>query len=429
METAVLLFALFLFLLMLGIPIAIALGSVAMLMIWQHDLGIMVVSSNFYAGIAKYPLLAIPFFILAGMILERCGVSQRLVHLASLIVGAVPGGLAIVAILVCVFFGGISGSGPADAAAMGAVLIPAMARKNYRKDFAAALIAAGGSTAIVVPPSIAFILYGVITTTSVPALFAAGVFPGILAGLSLIVPTYFISRRHGYGGERRGTWKEIVQAAREAQWGILAPLVILGGIYGGIFTATEAAIVAVFYGLLVGFVVYRTLNLKTLYRVLVDSALSSAVVLLIVALAGLYSWAGATLGVMEKIAALILHLTQNQWAVLVLINLLILFAGMLLDAISIYYVFLPILLPIVAHFQWDPLWFGVVMTLNLAIGQFTPPVAVNLYVTTNLAGIPLERAALASLPFILAMTASLVLVILFPALSLVLPRLWGLYGG
>jgi len=429
METAILLFALFLFLLMLGIPIAIALGSVAMLMIWQHDLGIMVVSSNFYAGIAKYPLLAIPFFILAGMILERCGVSQRLVHLASLIVGAIPGGLAIVAILVCVFFGGISGSGPADAAAMGAVLIPAMVRKNYRKDFAAALIAAGGSTAIVVPPSIAFILYGVITATSVPALFAAGVFPGILAGLSLIVPTYFISRRHGYGGERRGTWKEIVQAVREALWGILAPLVILGGIYGGIFTATEAAIVAVFYGLFVGFVVYRSLNLKTLYQVLVDSAVSSAVVLLIVALAGLYSWAGATLGVMEKIAALILNLTQNQWAVLVLINLLILFAGMLLDAISIYYVFLPILMPIVAHFHWDPLWFGVVMTLNLAIGQFTPPVAVNLYVTTNLAGIPLERAAVASLPFILAMLASLVLVILFPALSLYLPRLWGLYGG
>ncbi|PIU30722.1 MAG: C4-dicarboxylate ABC transporter permease [Syntrophobacteraceae bacterium CG07_land_8_20_14_0_80_61_8] len=312
---------------------------------------------------------------------------------------------------------------------MGAVIIPAMVRKNYRKDFAAALIAAGGSTAIVVPPSIAFILYGVITATSVPALFAAGVFPGILAGLSLIVPTYFISRRHGYGGERRGTWKEIVQAVREALWGILAPLVILGGIYGGIFTATEAAIVAVFYGLFVGFVVYRSLNLKTLYQVLVDSAVSSAVVLLIVALAGLYSWAGATLGVMEKIAALILNLTQNQWAVLVLINLLILFAGMLLDAISIYYVFLPILMPIVAHFHWDPLWFGVVMTLNLAIGQFTPPVAVNLYVTTNLAGIPLERAAVASLPFILAMTASLVLVILFPALSLYLPRLWGLYGG
>lgn len=429
MEATLLLFLLFLFLLALGMPIAIALGSVAMFMIWNYDLGIMVVSSNFYAGIAKYPLLAIPFFILAGMILERCGVSQRLVNLASLLVGAVPGGLAIVAILVCVFFGGISGSGPADAAAMGAVLIPAMARKHYRREFAAALIAAGGSTAIVVPPSIAFILYGVITTTSVPALFAAGVFPGILAGLALIVPAYVISRRQGYMGERRGSWKEIVLAARQAFWGLLAPLVILGGIYGGIFTATEAAIVAVFYGLFVGFAVYRTLDLKTLYQTLVDSAVSSAVVLLIVALAGLYSWAGATLGVMERMAQLILEVTTNQWLVLVLINLMILTAGMLLDAISIYYVFLPILLPIIAHFHWDPLWFGVVMTLNLAIGQFTPPVAVNLYVTTNLAGIPLERAALSALPFILAMSLSLLLVILFPALSLYLPRLWGLYGG
>ncbi len=427
LDPAFWLFFLFLVLLFFGIPIAVALGGVAVFMIWHFDLGIQVVSSNFYAGIAKYPLLAIPFFILAGMILERCGVSQRLVNLASLLVGSIPGGLAIVAVLVCVFFGGISGSGPADAAAMGAVLIPAMARKNYDRDFGAALIAAAGSTAIVVPPSIAFILYGVITTTSVPALFAAGVLPGILAGLSLIVPAYWLSKRRGYVGEERGRYKEIVRAFKEAFWGLLAPLVILGGIYGGIFTATEAAIVAVFYGLFLGFVVYRSLDLKTLYRILVDASLSSAVVLLIVALAGLYSWAGATLGVMEKIAGSFLKISTNPWVVLVLVNLLILGAGMLLDAISIYYVFLPILLPIMNHFHWDPLWFGVVMTLNLAIGQFTPPVAVNLYVTTNLAGIPLERTSLAVLPFMAAMIAALILVILFPALSLTLPRLWGLY--
>ncbi|MEJ5365882.1 MAG: TRAP transporter large permease [Desulfosoma sp.] len=427
MDPAFWLFFAFLVLLFLGIPIAVALGSVAVFMIWHFHLGIPVVSSNFYAGIAKYPLLAIPFFILAGMILERCGVSQRLVNLASLLVGSLPGGLAIVAVLVCVFFGGVSGSGPADAAAMGAVLIPAMARKNYDRDFSAALIAAGGSTAIVVPPSIAFILYGVITTTSVPALFAAGVFPGILAGLSLIVPAYWISKRRGYMGERRGTLGEIVKALKEAFWGLAAPLVILGGIYGGIFTATEAAIIAVFYGLFLGFVVYRSLTLKAFYHILVDAALSSAVVLLIVALAGLYSWAGSTLGVMEKIAGALLTLSQNPAVVLILVNVLIFVAGMLLDAISIYYVFLPILLPVMAHFGWDPLWFGVVMTLNLAIGQFTPPVAVNLYVTTNLAGISLEKASLATLPFIAAMLLALVLVAVFPALSLWLPRVWGLY--
>jgi len=427
MDAAFWLFFLFLVLLFFGIPIAVAIGGVAIFMIWQFDLGIQVISSNFYAGIAKYPLLAIPFFILAGMILERCGVSQRLVNLASLLVGSIPGGLAIVAILVCVFFGGVSGSGPADAAAMGAVLIPAMARKNYDREFSAALIAAGGSTAIVVPPSIAFILYGVITTTSVPALFAAGVFPGILAGLSLILPAYWISKRRGYMGEERGDLRKIWAAFKDAFWGLMAPLVILGGIYGGIFTATEAAIVAVFYGLLLGFGIYRTLDLRTFYQILVDAALSSAVVLLIVALAGLYSWAGATLGVMERIAGALLTLSDNPWVVLALVNVLILLAGMLLDAISIYYVFLPILLPIVAHFGWDPLWFGVVMTLNLAIGQFTPPVAVNLYVTTNLAGIPLEKTSAATLPFIAAMAVALILVILFPSLSLYLPKLWGLY--
>ncbi|MGQ9668722.1 MAG: TRAP transporter large permease [Desulfosoma sp.] len=427
MDPAIWLFFAFLALLLLGIPIAVALGSVAIVMIWHFQLGIPVVSSNFYAGIAKYPLLAIPFFILAGMILERCGVSQRLVHLASLVVGSLPGGLAIVAVLVCVFFGGVSGSGPADAAAMGAVLIPAMARKNYARDFSAALIAAGGSTAIVVPPSIAFILYGVITTSSVPALFAAGIFPGILAGLSLILPAYYISKHRGYMGERRGTAREVAAAFKDAFWGLLAPLVILGGIYGGIFTATEAAIVAVFYGVFLGFVVYRTLSLKNLYQILVDAAVSSAVVLLIVALAGLYSWAGATLGVMEKIAASLLSVSSHPAAVLLLVNLLIFIAGMLLDAISIYYVFLPILMPIMTHFGWDPLWFGVVMTLNLAIGQFTPPVAVNLFVTTNLAGISLEKASVATLPFIAAMAVALILVAVFPALSLWLPRLWGLY--
>lgn len=427
MDPAFWLFFAFLALLLLGIPIAVALGSVAIVMIWYFQLGIPVVSSNFYAGIAKYPLLAIPFFILAGMILERCGVSQRLVHLASLVVGSLPGGLAIVAVLVCVFFGGVSGSGPADAAAMGAVLIPAMARKNYARDFSAALIAAGGSTAIVVPPSIAFILYGVITTTSVPALFAAGIFPGILAGLSLILPAYYISKHRGYMGERRGTAREVAAAFKDAFWGLLAPLVILGGIYGGVFTATEAAIVAVFYGVFLGFVVYRTLSLQNLYQILVDAAVSSAVVLLIVALAGLYSWAGATLGVMEKIAAALLSVSSHPAVVLLLVNLLILIAGMLLDAISIYYVFLPILMPIMTHFGWDPLWFGVVMTLNLAIGQFTPPVAVNLYVTTNLAGISLEKVSVATLPFIAAMAVALILVAVFPALSLWLPRLWGLY--
>lgn len=427
MEAGILLFLVFLVLLFLGVPIAVALGGTAVFLIWKFELGLQVYSANFYAGIAKFQLLAIPFFILAGFILERCGISKRLVNLANLIVGAVPGGLAIVAVLVCVFFGGISGSGPADAAAMGSVLIPAMIANGYSRGFSSALIAGGGSTAIIVPPSIALILYGVITNVSIPALFAAGVFPGLMAGLSLIIPAYLISKKRGYLGERRGTLKEVVRAFKESFWGLLAPVVILGGIYGGIFTPTEAAVVAVFYALFVGMVIYRTLTLKDLYDVFCDAALSSAIVMIIVSFAGLYSWAGSTLGVMDRAANYLLSLSSNPYISILIVNLLIFVAGMLLDAVSIYYVFLPILIPVIAHFKWDPLWFGVVMTLNLAIGQFTPPVAVNLYVTTNLADTPLEDTFLAVIPFIFAMLAALLVVIYFPFFSLYLPVWWGLY--
>ncbi|HUU50339.1 MAG TPA: TRAP transporter large permease [Nitrospinota bacterium] len=427
MEAGILLFLIFLVLLFLGIPIAVALGGTALFLIWKYQLGLPVYSANFYAGIAKFQLLAIPFFILAGFILERCGISKRLVNLASLIVGSIPGGLAIVAIAVCVFFGGISGSGPADAAAMGAVLIPAMIAKGYEKGFSSALIASSGSTAIVVPPSIALILYGVITNVSIPALFAAGIFPGLLAGFSLVLPAYFISKKKGFLGEERGTFKEIMKAFKESIWGLLAPIIILGGIYGGIFTPTEAAVVAVFYGLFVGMIIYRTLKLKDLYPILCDAALSSAIVMIIVSFAGLYSWAGSTLGVMDKTASFLLSLSSNPYISILIINILILIAGMLLDAISIYYIFLPILLPIIAHFQWDPLWFGVVMTLNLAIGQFTPPVAINLFVTTNIAKTSLEDTSLAVIPFIITMFLALLIVIYMPSLSLVLPIWWNLY--
>lgn len=427
MEAGLLLFLIFLILLFLGIPISTALGSTAIFFIWKYHLGLQVFSANFYAGIAKFQLLAIPFFILAGFILDRCGISKRLVNLASLIVGSVPGGLAIVAICVCVFFGGISGSGPADAAAMGAVLIPAMIAKGYHRGFSSALIASSGSTAIIVPPSIALILYGVITNVSIPALFAAGIFPGLLAGLSLVVPAYLISKKKGFLGERRGTLREILKAFKESIWGLLAPLIILGGIYGGIFTPTEAAVVAVFYGLFVGMIIYRSLKLKDLYPIFVDASLSSAIVMIIVSFAGLFSWAGSTLGVMDKTASLLLSISSNPFISILIINLLILIAGMLLDAISIYYVLLPILLPMIEYFEWDPLWFGTVMTLNLAIGQFTPPVAVNLYVTTNIANTSLEDTSLQVIPFILAMLIALLAVIYLPSLSLLLPTWWNLY--
>jgi C4-dicarboxylate transporter DctM subunit len=426
MESA-LLFGIFIAALILSVPVATSLAVTACLLTWYFDLGIRGISPNFYAGIAKFQLLAIPFFILAGLIMERCGISQRLVHLISLIVGPIPGGLAIVTVVVGLIFAGISGSGPADTAALGTILIAAMAARGYAKDFTAALIASAGSLAIIVPPSIAFIIYGVITGTSISALFAAGVIPGIITGLFLIIPCFVISWKKGWKGERWGTPAEIWKAFREAVWGLAAPFIILGGMYGGVFTPTEAAVVAVFYGLFVGMVIYRELHLRDLYNLLRDAVLSSAVIMLIVAFAGLYSWTGSTLGVMDKFSGYLLTVSQDPWVVLFMINVILFVAGMLMDAISIYYIFLPILIPIIKLFNWDPVWFGVVMTVNLAIGQLTPPVAVNLYVVCNLANISLEAVSKAVVPFILVMLLALALVTYFPILSTFLPALFNLY--
>ena len=298
---------------------------------------------------------------------------------------------------------------------------------GYNRGYTAALIAATGSLAIVIPPSIAFIIYGVITNTSVPALFAAGVVPGIITAMFLIIPSFFIAKKYGWKGERWGTRKEMWVAFKEAIWGLLAPVVILSGIYGGIFTATEAAVVAVFYGFFVGFVIYRSLTLEILYGIFRDAVVSSAVVMFIVAFAGLFSWTGSTLGVMDKTSSYLLSLSSNPLVILLLINLILFIAGMLMDAISIFYVFLPILIPIIKFFNWDPIWFGVMMTLNLAIGQITPPVAVNLYVIANIADLSLETISKSVVPFVAIMLVALLVTILFPSLSLWLPTLFGLH--
>ncbi|MBL0380855.1 MAG: TRAP transporter large permease [Desulfofustis sp. PB-SRB1] len=423
----VVLFVLFFILLLLGAPLAVAIGIPAFVVIIFGDLGTPVIAPNFFAGIAKFPLLAIPLFILAGFVLERCGISERIIRFANLVVGQRAGGLVIVAVAVCVFFGGVSGSGPADAAAIGAILIPAMFAQGYSKSYSASLIAAAGSTAIIVPPSIALIVYGAITNTSIPALFAAGAIPGLIAGLAIFLPAFFIARRRGYGAGREDAPRQSIRKAFfEAFWGLLAPVIILGGLYGGIFTPTEAAVVAVFYSLLLGLVIYRSLTMAMIYQILVDACEASAVVMLIVAFAGLFSWAGSTVGILDDLAEFLLTISTNEWIILAVINGLIFVGGMLMDAISIYYIFLPIFLPIMAHFDWNPIWFGIMMTFNLAIGQFTPPVAVNLYVTTQLADIDLEQTFAAVLPLVASMLIGLVIIIAFPWLSLFIPRILGL---
>lgn len=427
MEPGVLFFGLFFLLLFLGVPIAISVGITAIVFLWQYHLGIMVISTNFFANIAKFPLLAIPFFILAGFLMDRVGLSRRLVHLLHLLIGPIPGGLGLVAVAGCVFFGAISGTGPADTAAIGAVMIPAMVKRGYDKGFASALVASAATTDVLIPPSVAFVVYGVITETSISGLFAAGVIPGLLMGLALVIPVYLISKKHGWGGERWGTRAEIWKAFKEAIFGLLAPVIILGGIYGGIFTPTEAAVVAVFYGLLVGLFIYRNLTLRLLYEILRDSAVATSVVMIVVAFAGLFAWTGSTLGVMDRAAKTLLSFSQNPIALLLLLNLLLLIAGMIMDAISIFYVFLPILLPVIKHFGWDPMWFGVMMAVNLSIGTVTPPVALNLYVAANLADISMERISKAALPFVAALIVALLIITYLPGLSLWLPDLFGLH--
>lgn len=425
-EGSIILFLGFAVLLAIGAPLAVALGVSGAAVILIEGLGIMSVPTNAYNGVAKYPLLALPVFILAGMMFERAGVALRIVRFASAIVGRRRGAQGIVAILVCMFLGGISGSGPADAAAVAMVMIPAMFKQGYPKAFSATLIAAAGSTAILIPPSVALIVYSVLVpSASVPALFAAGVIPGILAGLSLIIPTLWFSYKHGWGLDADEETPRFWDSFKEAIWGLLAPVIILGGLRAGIFTPTEAAVVAAFYGFFVGVFVYRTLNLRKVYEVLVESAEISAVVLLIISLAGVFAHAGSTLGAFDAFAKLLLGFTSSPAMMLLMITIMMLIAGMLLDAVSIFLVFLPILLPIVAAYGWDPVWFGIILTMNMAIGQFTPPMAVNLMVTTRIAGVTMESTVGWALWMVGAMLVALLLVTAFPQLALWLPQSLG----
>jgi tripartite ATP-independent transporter DctM subunit len=425
-QGSLILFLGFALLLALGAPLAVALGVAGTAVIMIEGLGVMSVPTNAYAGLAKYPLLALPVFVLAGMIFERAGVAQRIVNFTAALVGRRRGAQGIVAILVCMFLGGISGSGPADAAAVAMVMIPGMAKQGYPKAFSASLIAAAGSTAILIPPSIAFIVYSILVPgASVPALFAAGLIPGVVAGLSLLVPVLYFSLREGWGSEGAERSTTIWKSFREASWGLLAPVIILGGLRSGLFTPTEAAVVAVFYGFFVGAFVYRTLSWRSVYRVLVDSAEISAVVMIIISLAGVFAHAGSTLGAFDAFAKALIGVTSTEWIMLLMIMLMLLIAGMLLDAISIFLVFLPILIPIAKTFGWDLVWFGVLMTMNMAIGQFTPPMAVNLMVTTRIAGVSIESTARWALWMVAAMLVALALIATLPQLVLWLPRTLG----
>lgn len=422
-DPGIVLMGMFFLMLALRVPIAVSLGLAGMASIYLYNLGAGMFAPVFFANISKFSLLAIPFFVLAGIIMGKAKISDKIVRLIMLLVGPISGGMAIVTIITALFWGAVSGSGPATVAALGTILIPGMVKAGYNRGFAAALTSSASGLAIVIPPSIGFIVYGVITGASISELFLAGILPGIFVGFFLIITAFVISVIRGYKGERFGTVREVWKAFKDAIWALLTPVIILGGIYGGVFTPTEAAAVGVAYGLFVGFVVYRTLALKDLYELLVEACVSSAVVMFVVAFAGIFSWAMMVVGVVERISQSVIALSSNPYAVIAMINVILVIAGMFIDAISIYYLLLPIFMPVMAHFGWDPVWFGIIMTLNLAIGQVTPPVAVNLYVGCNVAGISMEEISRAVIPFLVASILALVVLIYFPDITLWLPKL------
>ncbi|WP_299363065.1 TRAP transporter large permease [uncultured Paracoccus sp.] len=422
-------------LLAVGLPVAFALGLSALYAMWLIGFGFDLAGDLIASGIAKYSLLAIPFFILAGALMGSLGIAERMIRFFRVLIGNLPGGMGVVGTIVCLFWGAVSGSGPASVAAIGPMLIRAMEEDGYDRAFAAGLVCTGAAFSIVIPPSIGLVIYGVIAETSISQLFIAAVVPGTFMGLSMLAVLPFARRRvrtrvaldaispDPYAGLPYGS--RLWRSFRDSLWGLLTPVVILGGIYAGVFTPTEAALVATVYALAIGAFVYRTLTLAGLYETLADAAASSAVVMLIVAYASLFGWVVTVEDLVGTYSTALLGISDNPSVVLLVIMIILLIAGMFMDAVTVMFISLPIFMPVVHQLGWDPVWFGVLLMINLAIGLITPPVGINLYVAANVTRLPIERVARGAIPFLLASLVGLAVVAAFPDMSLGLTRLIG----
>lgn len=435
--TAIILFGVFFLLVMLRMPIAVALAisSIVVLFTGSGLFGLELVADIMYTSVAKFTLLAIPFFILAGVIMEHAGISKRLIDFAQALVGHRKSGIIFVTVMTAIFFAAISGSGPATVAAIGGILIPGMVKNGYKTETAAGLVASSGAIGIIIPPSIAFIVFAVVAGDQIPVsigrMFMAGVIPGLLLGVGFIIAAIFVRRRQekreGPLGEQYimepATGAERFKAFGKAIWGLLIPVIILGGIYGGYFTPTEAAVVAVFYSLFIGFFIHRELTMKKLYDILVAAGIQTAVVMFIVSAASVYAYIITTEQIATQISDVMLSISGNKIIILLLINIILLIAGMFIDAISAYYIFIPILLPIVLLFDVDPTVFGVFMTVNLAIGLFTPPVGLNLFVAAGISNTSIGKISRGVFPFVVSSVIILLLITYIPQISTFLPDL------
>ena len=426
MISAILFISFFIFLI-LGVPIGICLGLSSVCAILYSGTSLTIVATNMYSGISKFLLLAIPFFVLSGNIMAKAGISKRLIKFVDTCVGHKKGGIAIVCVIVACFFGAISGSGPATVAALGAVLIPAMVEQGgFSAPFSTALMATSSSIAIVIPPSIAFVVYASITGTSIADKFMAGIVPGLLMGVALVIVVMLEAKKHNIKPSReKASGKERWDAFKDAFWGFLMPVIILGGIYGGIFTPTEAAAVSVIYSIIVGCVIYRELDLKKLIQCTKNACETTASILIVIGCAAGFSKV-LTLGrIPTTVASAMMSLTDSKIVILLLINVLLLIVGCFMETLCAIMILAPILYPVVTAMGVDVTHFGIIMVVNLAIGFITPPLGVNLFVASRVGETTLDTVIKGIIPFLILMIVTLLCITYIPAISMFLPNLMG----
>ncbi|MEZ2457205.1 TRAP transporter large permease [Salinicoccus roseus] len=420
--TVAILFGVFILCFLIGVPIAISLGVSALAAIWfGTDLPISLIAQKAFTSLDSFPLLAIPFFILAGVLMGKGGISKRLLDLATALVGWMTGGLSLVTIVACMFFAAIAGSGPATVAAIGGFMIPAMIARNYDQGFASAVPATAGSMGVIIPPSIPLVLYGAIGNVSVGALFMAGILPGMLVGIAIMLTAYFISKAKGYKpseDKRTFDFKDVLKALNEAKWALLIPVIILGGIYGGIFTPTEAAVTAVVYALIVGIFIYKELDFKAIYDGFMETIMINATTMIIISFSVSFAFFMTLEQIPNSIATYLTNLSSNPVAILFIVILFLLVVGMFIDTISALVVLTPILLPVVTAVGVDPIHFGIILVVALAIGFVTPPLGVNLFVASSVGKVSIEKTTVAVIPFIIVMVLCLILIAFIPQLSM-----------
>lgn len=422
------LFILVVLMLFVGIPIYIALaGAVTVSFAIFGNVDLMVVAQRMIAGVNKFSLMSVPLFILAANLMGRGGISKRIIKLANVFVGRVPGGLGVTAIVACLFFGAISGSAPATVVAIGAIMYPELIKKNYPKSFAAGVLTSSGALGLIIPPSMTMIVFGTVTGASVGALFMSGFGAGMIVALCYIVYTVIYASRHPeIVKEPKTTTKEKLAAIGDSIWGIGIPVIILGGIYGGVFTPTEAAAVAVVYALLVSLLVYRELDLKGVLECALESGITTVQIMILLASASIFAWILTSEGVTQALANQILAISSNKYVILLLINILLLICGMFLDGSSIITILAPLLAPIAQSIGVDLVHLGIIMVVNTGIGMFTPPFGLNLFVGSTITEQSVMKVAKGAAPFIVLSIIALLITTYVPDIVLFIPRL--VYG-